>query len=267
MNYALDQATHLTVINDDRYNVTLDQRFWNVRSAFGGWVGAVCAEAVQRHREFRFAIVTQQINFHAAVRSESLVVSVRLIERRRTMDFWQIDVSPSDQPERVDASATIVCGEQEATQIGYETDMPEHRAVADCVRLPSGDSTPNWFEHFDIRLAKGRPFSMNQTANSATYVREADGRQLDAKALLAISDTPMPRTFFRANSMTFAATISLSTYVYASESELTEVGTGYLLLDTQCKVIRHGFLNQETYLYREDGLLLATSYQTGRFRE
>lgn len=267
MDFNLDQATRLTPAGDGRFTLALDRRYWTVRSAFGGWVGAVCAEAVQQHADYRFEIVTQQINFHAAVRDANLMARVRLIERRRTMDFWQVDLGPAEQPERVDASATIVCGEREATKVGYEHEMPQHKDAADCIQLPSGDAAPVWFKQYEIRLAKGRPFAVNSSPRSAMYVRESDGRALDSKALLAIVDTSLPRSLFRSEKLRLSATISLSTFVFATDEELAAVGPQFVLLDTDCKTIRHGFFNQETCVYRSDGLLLATSYQAGRFRE
>ncbi|MEL6869472.1 MAG: thioesterase family protein [Pseudomonadota bacterium] len=267
MSYIFDQSTALTRVDDDTYSLNLDARFWNMNSAFGGWVAAICVAAVEARDDARGSVITHQMNFHAGVRDEQLLLRVRCIERRRSVDFWQVDVCSVAQPTRALASASIVCGQHEVSPLEFEQSMPAYRAVADCIRLPRTESTPSWFDHYEIRLAKGRPFVDNGVPHSVTYVRESDVRPIDAKALVSIADTPMPRTFFVSDAMISAATISLSTHIYASAGQLSEISDGYVMLDTNAAVIRHGFLNQQTAVYRADGLLLAMSYQTGRYRQ
>ncbi|MEM9171963.1 MAG: hypothetical protein AAGA84_04575 [Pseudomonadota bacterium] len=267
MTYALDEATQLESLGGRRYALRSDKRFWNMRSMFGGWSAAASAQAVMQDEEFRGDVLTQTVNFQSAIVAENLVVQVRLSERRRALDYWQVDIAAADTPDETQASVLIVSGTRNATERSFEIDMPAHRAAADSFRLPSSESTPNWFSHFDIRLAKGRPFSVNPTPNSVTYVREEDGRTLDSKALLAIADTPMPRTFFVSEEMVVAATITLSTHIYASPQMLADVGNDFVMLDTQSKTIRDSLINQETHLFSPMGRLLAASYQTAYFRE
>ena len=61
--------------------------------------------------------------------------------------------------------------------------------------------------------------------------------------------------------------MTMSTHVYASADEIAVVGNDFVRLDSDGHSVRHSFMNQESHLYREDGLLLAASYQTGIFRE
>lgn len=267
MSFLLDTSTGLKPEGDATYSVALDPAFWNMQSAFGGWVAAVAVAAVETDPRYRGELVTQNVQFHSAVRGERLLLSVQLVERRRTVDFWKVNIATPEAPTRILAAATMVAGERTTTETRFDPPPVPMREQAKCFRLTRRDDSPAWFDHFEIYLAKGRPFSINPTPDSATWVRESDGRPIDAKALVAIADTPMPRTFFASEEPLFASTVALSTHIYATADELEQVGNAFVLLDACCKAIRHSFLNQETHLYSEDGLLLAASYQTGLFRE
>lgn len=267
MSFVLDESTKPLPIGDGLYEVALDRRFWNVDNAFGGWIAAAIISGWQVHPERRGALVNQNVQFHTAVRGHKVLLSLGLVERRRTIDFWKVEVREPDNATRVLAAATLVAGDRTPTETRYDGEPDPMRPPSESFRLDATDMTPKWFGHYEILLAKGRPFSQNPKPRSATWVRESDHRPLDAKALAAMVDTPMPRTFFVREGRLFASTVSLSTHIYASDEEIAAVGEGFVLLDTHCRTIRHSFLNAETYAYSEDGLLLAASYQTGIFRE
>lgn len=266
-SYLLDRSTALRRETEDSVSLAIDPAFWNMHSAFGGWVAAIGVAAIEADARYRGELVTQNVQFHSAVRGERLLVTRQLVERRRTIDFWKVNIATPEAPSRILAAATMVAGERVRTQTRFDAppvEMPEQQKS---VQLKRGETTPAWLDHFEIFLAKGRPFSVNPTPDSATWVRESDGRPIDAKAMVAIADTPMPRTFFASDHALFASTIALSTHIYASNDELAQVGNDFVLLDSRCKTIRDSFLNQETYLYSDAGVLLAASYQTGLFRE
>lgn len=267
MTYVLDDSTRADAIDDGVYEVALDRRFWNQDNAFGGWIAAAIVSAWESHPERRGALVNQNVQFHKAVRGHTVRLTVGLVERRRTIDFWKVEVLESEGEGRVLAAATLVAGERTPTQTRYDTMLDPMRPPGESFRIDRTEMTPSWFGHYEIRLAKGRPFQDNPTPRSATWVRESDHRPLDTKALVAMVDTPMPRTFFVRDGRLAASTVSLSTHVYANDEELDAVGDAFILLDTHCQAIRHSFVNAETYAYSQEGLLLAASYQTGLFRE
>ncbi|MEL6300569.1 MAG: thioesterase family protein [Pseudomonadota bacterium] len=265
--FALDDAVSLTPGNEAGvFHIKADQRFWNMDSAFGGWQAVACAQAVRQSPSMRGQIVSQQVMFQAPVRADNLVLRVQLMEQRRTLDFWQVSLIDPEQ-NRILASCQLVAGERQSTTISFESPAPELRSFEESFPIPVREGMPTWFSHYEIRLAKGRPFQVNTTPRSATWVRERDGRPLDDMALLSICDTPMPRTFFCAEGATQASTIALGTHIYATEAQVKENQEAPVLLDTTARVLRDGLINQETAVYREDGLLLAMSYQTGLYRE
>ncbi|MEL7298325.1 MAG: thioesterase family protein [Pseudomonadota bacterium] len=266
MSYILDDSTLLTADSEDEWQAKTDQRFWNFDSAFGGWVGALTVAAVNAHPAFRGRLITQNLQFHAAIKMDEIVLQVSLLEQRRRVDFWAVRVLTVDRAQ-VLASATLVFGEPEASELQYETSPRDVREPDQSFRLPYNETTPTWFKHYEMRLAKGRPFQVNPTPSSTVWIREADGRPLDGKALAAIVDTPMPRSFFLTDQRIPASTVTLSTHVYASDNTLAACGNEFVQLDTDSLVVRDSLINQQSRLYSPNGLLLATSYQTAMFRE
>ena len=267
MTFVLDAATTVNVRSDGRYQVAVDERFWNGDHAFGGWTAAVTVAAWQAEQACRGELVTQNIQFHAAIKGPEVLVETTLVERRRSVDFWHVAVLAPSREHRVLAAATLVAGQRRDSEIGFERRSASYRPQKDSFRLQRQPVSPSWFDHYEIYLAIGRPFAVNESPHSVTYVRESDGRALDAKALTAMLDTPMPRTFFCGERLPFSSTVAMSTHIYASDAELATAGDGFITLDVDCQTIRHGFLNQECRAYRDDGLLLAVRYQTGFYRE
>ncbi|MEL7312045.1 MAG: thioesterase family protein [Pseudomonadota bacterium] len=266
MTYALDAAIRLKPKNETTFLVMTDERFWNGDSAFGGWQAAVLGAAVKQQQPNRSQLVSQQVMFQAPVRGEHFEVRVELLEQRRTLDFWHASLVDPEVG-RIMASCQIVMGDRQPTSLGFETQPETFRDFDASFPLPAQPGTPTWFQHYDIRLAKGRPFQKNSAPFSATWVKERDGRPLDDIALLSIADTPMPRTFFCADGRVPASTIALGTHIYGTEEQIRGANDTPVLLDTRSQVVRDGLVNQENRLFREDGLLLAISYQTALFRE
>ncbi|MEM7765150.1 MAG: thioesterase family protein [Pseudomonadota bacterium] len=266
MSYILDDSTRLTADAEGEWRAKTDERFWNFDSAFGGWVGALTVAAVKMHDAFRGRLITQNLQFHAAIRMDEIVLQVTLLEQRRRVDFWAVRLLTLDRAQ-VLASATLVFGEPATSELQYESGPSDVREPDQAFRLPYNETTPTWFKHYEIRLANGRPFQANPSPSSSVWIREADGRPLDGKGLAAIVDTPMPRSFFLTDQRIPASTVTLSTHVYASDDVLATCGNELVQLDTDSLVVRDSLINQQSRLYSPGGLLLATSYQTAMFRE
>ncbi|MEO1292192.1 MAG: acyl-CoA thioesterase domain-containing protein [Pseudomonadota bacterium] len=265
-DFALDRATQLAPMGEGRYRATTDPSYWNLDSAFGGWVAAVMVAAVQSQAAYRGHVLSLNVQFLSPIKGSSVEAGVTLLQQRRRFDFWRVALYAEEADGPPVAVADLVAGERAVSDLAYTASAPVFRPVEECLRLERSAMTPSWFQHYEQYLAEGRPFDVNETPRSALYIREADGRPVDEKGLVALLDTPMPRTFFIAKQPRFAATLTMSTHLYASEAEMAETGSGLMRLEVTSSGIRNHACNQEARLYREDGLLLGTSYQTGIFR-
>jgi hypothetical protein len=266
MSFAIDEALTLERIGERTYSAENSEHFWNFDSAFGGWVSALAFRALTLEPDYRGELVTQNIQFHSAVRAPRLLLRLSLRERRRSVDFWQVEIIDQQQPEQIISAATFVVGVRQASDLSYEKGSDAIKDRSECVRLRGNEQAPRWFEHYEQWLASDNWFGRNANPRTVVYIREADKRVADTLSLVAMLDSPAPRSFFITDERRFGATLSLSNHFYASHDEIAQVGSDFMILECDSDVIRHGFINQQVRLLRADGLLLATSYQTGIHR-
>ncbi|MBV7260394.1 acyl-CoA thioesterase domain-containing protein [Erythrobacter crassostreae] len=254
----------LQSLTERHYAIQTDQAFWNFNSAFGGWLAAVVIAAVKLDSQFRGEIITKQMQFVAPVKEGQLHVSVDLSAQRRTTDFWRVSVS--DEQGRLLVTADIAAAIRGETDLSYSAKAPETGAADQYPPLEASALTPKWLSSFDQHMVAGKPLSVNEQPKSVVLLRPKTRCTIDAQLLAMICDTPMPRTFFASQQLRFASTISLSTHIYCRDDQMPSSGGGYLILETNCAAIHGNTANQEVRVFREDGLLLATSYQTSIFR-
>ena len=264
--HAFDQSIMPMQIGERRYELAADRDYWNFTSAFGGWVSAAAVAAVECDPSYRGQLLSKDIRFMAPITAERLTLVVEHLVERRTTDFWRVSIIDAEDGAQLLATAEIATGAKRENGLDYAAAPPQHAAIEDGVRLEASAMTPRWFTQFEQILTYGAPFQINDHPKSVVFIRHADRRLLDAKALVSMADTPMPRVFFISEQPLMASTLTLSTHIYATETEIREAGGQFVILEANSAVIRHSTLNQEVRLFRQDGLLLATSYQIALFR-
>ncbi len=249
-------------LDADTVRVATDSSFWNYDSAFGGWVAAVIIEVLHRDPEFRGEVISEQMQFMGPVKADEIDVTVKLLARRTSVDFWRAEVH--DLVGATLITADLSCGMRRPTGISFEQRGPEYtRSSGTPMELT--DMHPKWTAHFEQIMIEGEPFTVAERPRSVVAVRPEREVMFSPAVLAMICDSPMPRTFFASTTFSFPSTLSLSTHTYASDEQIAAVGHEFVILETDSAVIRDNTLNQEVHLYREDGLLLACSYQTAVF--
>lgn len=93
-----------------------------------------------------------------------------------------------------------------------------------------------------------------------------DGRSIDMKALIALSDTPMPRVFFTSTTPRFGSTISFSVSSVCGNDVLETLDTKRVLLEADSRSVGRGSYDQLVNIWSECGTLLSVSNQTAVFR-
>ncbi|WP_306250169.1 thioesterase family protein [Parvularcula sp. IMCC14364] len=266
MDYTLDKATAVTKVSDEVFSLVSDETYWNFTSAFGGWLSAGTLKALQSRADFRGEVFSLNFTFISAVTAKNITLYINLLQRRRTMDFWRVTARDDESDGKVLFTADIISGTRRESDLAYNAEMPAYKPLEQSIRLEPNPMAPRWIKLFDLYLGEGVPFKKNPSGRSILHIREADGRPLDAQAIVTFVDTPMPRTFFLEEGLRMASTLSMSTHIYACEAEIDSVGTDYLILVADCATVRHSLYNQECRVFRQDGLLLASSYQTAFFK-
>lgn len=265
MTYLFDRETALIAVDDDNYTINASDVYRNPTGmAFGGWVAAICARAVEDHPQCASPLVSQQTTFLMGVGPGEIAVSARLLRSGASTQFWRVELSQND---KLVITADMVSSNRRPTDIEYQFERPDAKAPEDSISLPSvNPMAPQWVAHYDQRIAKGKPFQINDTPEALVWIKEADGRPVDRLSLFSICDTPMPRTFFVTEQFRPGSTVAMATYIYASDDELAEAGSDFMLLRVNGATVRNSATDSRVELWSGNGVLLATSSQIGFFR-
>lgn len=264
MTFVLDRETALTRRGPTLFDVANTPEYQNPFGVFGGWVGAVLTKAAEQSDAFRGSVRTVQVSYLAGPKGDTLQLETNLLRRGGKTDFWRATLSAGDD---IFAVADIVAAEHRPTDLVYDASMPDIAAPETLPKMaPHGSGGPKWIRHFDQRMAKGVPFKKNDSPEAMVWIRETDGRPLDRMGLVALLDTPMPRSFYLSDRPAPGSTIAMSTYIYASEEQLATVGNDFVLLRIDGSATRDGMADQRVELWSREGIVLATSNQMVFFR-
>lgn len=265
MTYKLDQSIKLSPLGDEAFLCDPSEAYWNFSNAFGGWAVAVAVEAVSRVPNVRGDLLSVNATFPDALARAPLTVSTRKIRERARTDFWRVEFFDHAAPADPLFCADIVMAAPRSSEQGYQPPMPDIKAPEDIPPMPLPPG-PQWLADYDQRLVKGRPFSIAKRPDSITWLRDTDGRPLDATGIASISDTFMPRIFFASNTMPMCSTVSYSLSLFASAAELAEIGNDFLLLEAESAVIANGAYDQRGRIRARSGRVLAVTNQVAFFR-
>lgn len=265
MTYLFDRETALIALEDGEFIIEASDVYRNPTGmAFGGWVAAIAAQAVEMHPERRGPLVSQQIIFMTGVGPGEVKILVKLLRAGASTQFWRVELS---QNGALTNAADIVTSTRRPTDIDYQIAIPEAKSPEDSISLPSvNPMAPAWVTHYDQRIAKGMPFAVNDSPEAMVWIKEADGRPVDRLSLFSICDTPMPRTFFVTEQFRPGSTVSMATYIYASDEDLAAAGNDFMLLRVTGATVRNSATDGRVELWSQSGILLATSSQIGFFR-
>ncbi|MEM7544286.1 MAG: thioesterase family protein [Pseudomonadota bacterium] len=265
MTYFLDEATALEGTGPGTFRLQSAPTYWNMFGAFGGWIVASAVRAVLASDGARGNLVSVNAIFLASFKQEALIVTTQPLSRRARTDFWRVSIATEAAPTAPVFSADIVMSEGRETDLAYDTPLPDAPAPEGMKRtdLSAG---PAWQQRYDQRLIKGRPFKAAERAYTLNWLREVDGRPLDAVGLAAISDTYMPRTFFLCDTLRMGSTVSFSLNVHATAAELAAIGDDFLLMDGDSDVVGAGMYDQRGRIWSRSGKVIAITNQIGFFK-
>ncbi|VAV89880.1 hypothetical protein MNBD_ALPHA04-1333, partial [hydrothermal vent metagenome] len=78
MKYEFDRETALVVLGEGQFTINASEAYRNPTGmAFGGWVAAICAKAVEMHEECRSRLISQTTTFLAGVDPGEVIISTR----------------------------------------------------------------------------------------------------------------------------------------------------------------------------------------------
>ena len=258
--YPLDSSTELTLIDGYRFAVKDGGAYWNFQSAFGGWALALGFAAIEQAHPQSAMLAGATATFMKPLPQEGLEVSVRSLREGRRTSFQRSEFSATGSPDELIFAGDYVFSDMKEKPLDYSCDLPVVTPIEDAPRLPDSPG-PKFLSRYEQRVALGQPFSAQERPHSAFWVRDAAGRPWDAKALLAVSDTPMPRTFFLDPTPRFGATVQYDLQIFCTREELAELGSEFLLIEATSDRVRSGRFSAQTRIWSQSGNLLAISNQ------
>lgn len=265
MTFLFDRETALIPCGDGIYTIEASDVYRNpTGAAFGGWVAAIMARAVENNEECCSPIVSLQATYIAGIGPGEVNVDSKLLKSGASTQFWRVELS---QAGNLAIVADIVTSNRRPVELNYQLEMPEISAPEDNPRLePVPGQAPEWILTYNQRIAKGVPFQVNDTPESIVWIKEEDDRPLDRISLVSICDIPMPRTFFLSDQFHPGSTVAMSTYIFASKEDIAAAGSDYLIMRVTGAVVRNSKCDSRVELWSRNGTLLATSNQIGFFR-
>ena len=259
-DYPLDAATQLESLSETRLKSSAGEAYWNFTSAFGGWALALGFSAVQQANPQSGMLAGATASFLKPLPADGMEVDVCALREGRRTNFIRTEFSAPQDPASLVFTADYVFSDIKEKARDYTCDFPEVKAPEDAERLPDTPG-PKFLSRYEQRVALGQPFSAQERPHSACWVRDTADRPWDAKALLALSDTPMPRTFFVAPTPRFGATVQYDLHVMCSAEELAACGSDFLLVEATSDRVFSGRFSQTTRSWSPDKKRLAISNQ------
>lgn len=258
--YPLDTATQLQSLGPTKLLSSDGEAYWNFQSAFGGWALALGYSAIQQALPQSAMLASANAVFLKPLPHSGLTVDVRSLREGRRTSFLRTEFTSGDAPEEPVFSADYVFSDMKEKPLDYTCAFPEVKSPEDSARLPDSPG-PKFLSRHEQRVALGQPFSAQEKPHSACWVRDAADRPWDAKALLALSDTPMPRTFFVDPAPRFGATVSWDMHVFCTQADLDAIGSDFLLVEATSDRVFSGRFSATTRIWSPQRKLLAISNQ------
>lgn len=246
--------------------------YWNMVGPFGGYTAALAVQAVMLHPALLGEPVALTVNYAGATTQGPFTVTATPARTNRSTQHWVIALSQTNaagEPE-VAMTATVMTALRRDTWHTNDMPMPVVTPV-NAATKDHRDGAPVWLDRYDMRFVHGSiPQEFDgREASSLTqlWMRDEPPRPLDFVSLTAMADVFYPRVWLRRAKRVAAGTVSMTTYFHASQAQMTDVGTGYLLGQAQAQAFRHGFFDQTAQLWSGAGTLLATSTQLVYYKE
>lgn len=262
--FALDTATELTDVSDTHVRSAGGAMYWNFQSAFGGWALALGYSAIQQAMPQEGMLASTTASFLKPLPQATIDIDVRPLRTGKRTSFVRTEFTTGDDPSEPVFTASYVFSDMKEKAFDYACDFPDAKSPQDALVLPNSPG-PKFLSRYEQRVALGQPFSAQERPHSALWVRDVEDRPWDAKALLAVSDTPMPRTFFLDTTPRFGATVQYDLHVFCTQTDLDEVGADYLLVEATSDRVFNSRFSQTTRIWSPARKLLAISNQIAFF--
>lgn len=265
--HPFDQAMRLETVDAGTVRGATCPQWANMVGPFGGITAAVLLRAVESHPERIGDPLALTVNFAAPIADGEFDICLRAARTNRSNQHWTLELRQGDE---VKTTATALFGLHRDTWADDESHPPSAPAPEDVAPGSFVDAIV-WAKRYDMRFTEGpvplRAVEASDSSTTTLWVRDAESRPLDFAALACLSDVFFPRAFLRLGRFLPAGTISLTTYFHADQSEITALGSDYLLASANANRFSRGYFDQSAHLWSRAGRLVASTHQLVYFKD
>lgn len=265
-DFYFDQAIALESLETGRYSGNTHTEWLNMVGPFGGMTAAVMLQAVMQHPARLGNPVSLTVNFCAGVAEGTFEVSAKPARTNRSTQHWLIELVQGNE---IVITATAVTATRRTTFSSNESPKPVVASAQSLLRAPP-PKLP-WTHRYDMRSITGHLPAVwdNKEGDTLTqmWVRDVQERAIDFASLTAIADTFFPRVYLRRKTFVPIGTVSMTVYFHADTTELSALGSTFVLGQAKAQCFFNGFFDQYAQLWSEAGTLLATTHQVVYYKE
>lgn len=218
------------------------------RTLYGGMTTAICAHAAKQAVPDLPPLRSADIAFVGPA-SETLHLSVELLRQGRSATLIGVDCR---NEKGTVARATLIHGtaRDSAIRQPHVQAMPEIPKPDDCPSFAEGGLAPDFFAHFEVRLAEGhRPFSGVGEPWFSVWVRHRNDDGVDPEtAFIALADCPPPAASVLMKGRAPTSSMNWSTQLVGPVME-----RGWFLLRSKSEQAADGYSLQTMDAWTEDG--------------
>jgi len=233
---------------------------------WGGYAIGLAIKVLQLEPEARGEAVSLTLTYASALPHGMVDVRTRRIRQGGSIGVWEVELLPADH-DTVAVHAMVSLARRPSTTPFSFAPMPE---------APQPETLPSLVmpEHavrryggiaFDRRAVAGYPPQPGPNARSLAWVRSRQG-PLNRMLLGMMTDNSPPRAMYALESVN-STTLSLTTYMLATEQEIAAVGEDFILVEYDGQAGRAGTSDERSSYWSRDGKLLAISHQLAWYRD
>lgn len=266
--HPFDAALQLERVDKGVLRGKTSDLYWNLVGLLGGLVNAILVRAVLDDPRRAGMPVALTVNFCAAMSKGDYEIRTNLQRAGKTTQHWSLELH---QLGRVCVTGSLICAQRRATWSHRPAQSPAAAWPETLDRFPDF-AWAEWLRRFDFRFASGAPEQREpgaepSTSRSVVWLRHDPRRALDILMLAMLSDVFFLRIFNVRGYAVPMGTVSLTSYFHANDSELSTLGSDYVLGVTDANVFHNSFHDQASQLWSRDGRLLMSGTQIAWYKE
>jgi len=244
----------------EHFEVRIPPSWMQGRASFGGLVGAVAVEAMQRALESPQALRSIQVLFCGPVGTETLHIDTQILRQGRNVTSMRADLI---QEGRINCTVLATFG------ASRDSKVPVHN-LESRPSVPQPDTlesfpyveglTPLFTQYFDMRWAEGdRPFSECQDKVHGMWTRFKESGPASKNHLIAIADMPPPIVL---SMLAQPANGSSLTWMLEFIGDDWQADTsGWWYVKTELSQSSEGYSQQQYTIWAPDGRPVAVGRQ------